>query len=452
MEQSVGVQVPLPTPFLPVMPCGIGAQMELAMPVNSSQRPTVGMVLDHPFPPDSRVAREATTLVDAGHRVHLLCAQDKTTPCPAEDSYKGVLLHRVDAVQQARQQPWCDARRSKVWACGLLKNWRYQHHGIDTPWQWAVEDFIQAYDIDILHAHDLRVLPATIAAAQQSSRAVKVIADLHEFYPALIRQLKSKKSARKGKRAYQRWVGFEQRWLPQADYVWVLDNASRDRLLAYPTIQAGKVGLLPNVVSVAEFDAMPPNDAIMRQYVGKPTLVYAGHVNHLGRGLQFVIEALPALLNIAPDCRVVLAGATRPDYETHLRQQAERLDVSHAIDWTGHLDDMGMAEYIQAATVCLCPTVESEQTNSGIPNKVFQYALYGKPQVVSSAKPQTRWVEANQAGLSFASGDVAALTQAVAKLLNNPATAEAMGQNGRQAVLSHSSWEAITPAFLAVYQ
>jgi glycosyltransferase involved in cell wall biosynthesis len=415
--------------------------------------PTVGMVLDHPFPPDSRVAREATTLVAAGHTVHLLCAQDKDTPRPTTDKYNGVYLHRVDAVNQAKTNGSCfGVRRNRLFASGLLKNWHYQQHGIDTPWQWAIEDFIEQHNIDIIHGHDLRVLPATIAAAQQSPRSVKVVSDLHEFYPALIRQLKSKKSNTKGNKAYSRWVNFEQRWLPKADFVWVLDDASRDRLLTYPNIEPSNVGLLPNVVSVKEFDAIAPDTAIMQRYEAHITLVYAGHVNHTGRGLQFVIEALPTLLKDYPALKLVLAGATRPDYQAQLEQLAAKLNVNHAIDWTGPLDDVGMAHYIQAATICLCPTVESEQTNSGIPNKIFQYALFAKPQVVSSAKPQTRWVQNNNCGLSFSSGNTAELNTVLNTLLANPEQAKQMGANGRQAVLSHSSWEAITPAFLSRYQ
>ncbi len=425
------------------------------MPASNPALPTIGMVLDHPFPPDSRVAREATTLAKAGHNVHLLCAQSTTAPLPEKDMYEGVYLHRVNAVANAKQQPFISGHRSSIWASGLLKNWRYQQQGIDTPWQWVIEDFITEHNINIVHAHDLRVLPAAITAAKQVEKskgeAIKVIADLHEFYPALIRQLKSKKSAQKGNHAYRRWVGFEKCWLPQANYVWVLDDASRDRVLSYPDIQPEKIGLLPNVVSVTEFDAIAPDPKLTDAYGAGPVLVYAGHVNHTGRGLQFVIAALPSLLKKHPALRLVLAGTTRPDYEADLRQQIDALGVNNAVVWTGPLDDVGMAQNIQAATICLCPTVESEQTNSGIPNKIFQYALYGKPQVVSSAKPQTRWVTQNNCGLSFASGNVEDLTAQLQQLLNNPNKAEELGTNGRNAVLAHSSWEAITSNFLAQY-
>jgi len=54
----------------------------------------IGMILNHTFPPDIRVEKEARTLLKAGHDVSLLCS--KGPGLPDDDVYRGIKLCRRD--------------------------------------------------------------------------------------------------------------------------------------------------------------------------------------------------------------------------------------------------------------------------------------------------------------------------------------------------------------------
>ena len=51
------------------------------------------MVLNGPFPVDDRVEKEATSLINIGYEVHLLCIN--FTDQKNEETYKGIIIHRI---------------------------------------------------------------------------------------------------------------------------------------------------------------------------------------------------------------------------------------------------------------------------------------------------------------------------------------------------------------------
>ena len=53
----------------------------------------IGMILENDFPPDIRVEKEARSLIEAGHKVYLLCMQKKTGP--SEEVVDNIFVRRI---------------------------------------------------------------------------------------------------------------------------------------------------------------------------------------------------------------------------------------------------------------------------------------------------------------------------------------------------------------------
>ena len=60
------------------------------------------MVLDEPFPPDTRVENEAQTLLGAGMEVWLMAIAPDTRP--TEEIFRGIRIIRKRIPKQVRQQ------------------------------------------------------------------------------------------------------------------------------------------------------------------------------------------------------------------------------------------------------------------------------------------------------------------------------------------------------------
>ncbi|HPS63676.1 MAG TPA: hypothetical protein PLK82_11485, partial [Bacteroidales bacterium] len=58
-----------------------------------------------------------------------------------------------------------------------------------------------------------------------------------------------------------------------------------------------------------------------------------------------------------------------------------------------------MPSYICAADAGLSPILKSEQHDTTVANKMFQYSLFGKPILVSDCEPQVRIIRADKSGL-----------------------------------------------------
>ena len=86
------------------------------------------------------------------------------------------------------------------------------------------------------------------------------------------------------------------------------------------------------------------------------------------------------------------------------------------------------------------------------PIKMFEFMAAGLPVVASDFSLWKKIVEENQCGICVDPCDMAQVREACAYLLNNPETAQAMGRNGRKAVLEKYSWNSEEVKLVELYQ
>ncbi|MEB3245632.1 MAG: glycosyltransferase family 4 protein [Vampirovibrionales bacterium] len=413
-----------------------------------SLQPRVAMLLDEPFPPDARIRREAQALARAGYQVTLLCMHQ---PGQALDEVFG----QGEAAFRVIRLPACKRDTAR----GLLQmpqtwidNWAWRVTHQDKRWMRAAEPILAALKPDVLHLHDLRILPTGLALAKALS-IKRTIADLHENYPALIASLQ--KNPVQAALKLKLWQQVEARYLPAASHIITVVEEAQERLVAagHP---AERITVIPNTVDTDMFLKSPPESLNLPESpefdapIG-PNLVYIGHINAAHRGIQTVIDALPELLANYPDLKLILAGATQAHYREALEQQAQALGVDSAIIYTGKLTELAFRPYIQAATLCLCPHEKNEQTQATFPNKAYLYHLYAKPVLASDCIPLKRYMDQTEGGLTFEAGNPQDLARCVLTLLKNPNAAAQMGRNGEKAVLERFNWGQDAKRLVALY-
>lgn len=160
-----------------------------------------------------------------------------------------------------------------------------------------------------------------------------------------------------------------------------------------------------------------------------------------GKGIERMIEALPAILARAPGARYVVMGATHPHVAARegealrlrLRERAVALGVEHALRMIPRfVDDDALCDALQAADVYVTPYQNEAQITSG----TLAYAFACGLPVVSTPYWHAR--ELLPAGQLVPFDDPAALADAVARLLADPeerrAVARATWRRGRETV------------------
>jgi polysaccharide biosynthesis protein PslF len=154
-----------------------------------------------------------------------------------------------------------------------------------------------------------------------------------------------------------------------------------------------------------------------------------------GKGIEWAIDAMPALRDLQP--RYLVTGKTHPkvldrhgeDYRRGLRQRADRRGVGHLVELDdSYLGVRELAALVGAADVVLLPYDSREQVTSGV---LIEAVAAGRP-VVSTAFPHAVELLPDGPGLVVPQRDPAALAGALRRVLTEPGLADRMAA---QAVL-----------------
>jgi glycosyltransferase involved in cell wall biosynthesis len=170
------------------------------------------------------------------------------------------------------------------------------------------------------------------------------------------------------------------------------------------------------------------------------------------KGIEFVIQALPAILEQHPTTTFVVLGATHPHvkerhgeaYRLSLTSLARRLGVSEHVTFEDRfVDDAELAEFLGAAEVYVTPYLNPEQSTSG----TLARAVAAGKAVVSTPYWHARELLGDDRGVLVPTRDAAALASAISGLLGNEARRETFGQ--RAAELGRSmSWPVVAELYL----
>ncbi|HEX7192608.1 MAG TPA: glycosyltransferase family 4 protein [Thermoanaerobaculia bacterium] len=221
-------------------------------------------------------------------------------------------------------------------------------------------------------------------------------------------------------------------------------------LYAEKKIARGKVELVYYGVDEAEFDpATASRDKLRREIgvsddtplIGMVAYFYAPNRNQfmspphmIGRGAkghEVLFEAIPRVLQEFPDAKFVLVGKgwAEPgiDYERILRQMVVDMKLSDAVIFAGERTDI--PDTLASFDIALQCSLAENLGGS------IEGLLMARPMIVTRVGGFTDSVLHEKTGLLVPHGDPEALSEAIVRLLRDPAFAESLGANGRQWML-----------------
>jgi phosphatidylinositol alpha-1,6-mannosyltransferase len=182
---------------------------------------------------------------------------------------------------------------------------------------------------------------------------------------------------------------------------------------------------------------------------GRPVVLTIARL--VGRkGVDTVLQALPAVQKAVPEAAYVVAG-DGPEAES-LRAMTRRLGIERSVHFLGPVPDEDLPELYALGDVFAMPSRSTPPDVEGFGIVFLEAAACERPVVAARAGGIPDAVSDGTTGLLVPPDDPRALAEALAALLRDPARRAELGRRGRERVLAEFTWERVVDRTLAALE
>lgn len=253
----------------------------------------------------------------------------------------------------------------------------------------------------------------------------------------------TKKAHRLRRRIGARWI------FGSADLAVAVSRYTRERVADFG-VDAGRVRVLPCGVDPERFQ--PRDGARLRRRLGLEGLPVVLTLARLVRrkGHDLVIRALPEVRRRVPGATYLVAGGGSDGYAGSLCLLAREHGVGDAVRLVGRAAEEDLPGLYSASDVFAMVSRANERTGNyeGFGITYLEANACGVPVVGADTGGVPDAIVDGYNGFLVPPDDVEALADRLARLLEDPAMARRLGENGRERVLRDLTWDRVADRFL----
>jgi glycosyltransferase involved in cell wall biosynthesis len=341
-------------------------------------------------PSDTRIAyRECATLAEAGYEV-VLVAAGSVKALPPGVGYHGVPAPR-NRFERMTRTVW------HVFRAALVER------------------------ADVYHFHDPELMGVGLALRALGAR---VVFDVHEdiphdivdkpWIPAMLRKPISAASVM-ALRSMHRWYS-------------AIVAATPAIARRFPHRRTVVVCNYPRIdeLPVSAAKTFPERER---------AAIYLGSITQL-RCIDLLIRAMTSRA-LAADVRLILAGTFEDET---LERRMRSASGWERVEFTGFCPRADVPATLGRARVGMLLFRPAANHDEAMPTKLFEYLGAGLPVIISDTLQCSSIVREHECGLVVDPFDTDAIARAMSFLIENPATAQAMGERGRRLVTERYQW------------
>lgn len=199
-----------------------------------------------------------------------------------------------------------------------------------------------------------------------------------------------------------------------------------------------------NVVTVCNYPLLTEFLSIRSSKRSSNIVCYVGGISQV-RGIGGILDALDLTQSNAV---LYLAGAClEPDF----RIEIENNKAWHKVTDFGTVDREGVVSIYERASLGLVTLLPIPNYLEALPVKMFEYMAAGLPVIASNFPLWKRLISDTKCGICVDPEKPQEIADAVDYLLLNPVEAQAMGKNGRKAVVDLYNWDNERAKLVAMY-
>jgi len=382
------------------------------------------LVENLPVPLDRRVWMEATTLVDAGYQVSVICPKGKYSafyevmqnvriyryPLPSLESVLGHFLEYAIALP----------------ITFFLTFVVFFKDGFDVIQSANPPDFF------------------FIIGGFFKMFGKKFIFDHHDLMPEIC---DSRWNGWKHKVAYLPSVWAEKQTFKTADWVIATNESYRQIAIRRGGVNPEKVVVVRSGPEIDKFKPVPVNDSWRK---GKEYLV--GYLGVMGPndGMEYLLETINFIVHSLnrTDIHFILIGSG--DLQPKLKKICTRFGLDEFVEFTGRLPDQQVKEILSTADLAVAPDPRDPLNDVSTMNKIIEYMALEKALVCFDLREAK--VSAGDAAVYAKPNDAQDFALKVIELLEQPEKRKVMASYGRKRFLDSLAWDHQKKHLLRLYQ
>jgi len=299
---------------------------------------------------------------------------------------------------------------------------------------------------DVLHAHS-PVLNAIPSLRVGRRLGIPVVYEVRAFWEdAAV----DHGTTQEGSVRYRLTRALETHALKRADHVTTICEGLRRDIVARG-VPAGKVTVIPNAVDIASFAPSGVPDQALQAKLGLAGRQVVGFIGsfYAYEGLDLLLDALPRILAVRPDVRVLLVGGGPQD--AALKAQAQRAGVADKVAFTGRVPHSEVQRYYDLIDVLAYPRHSMRLTELVTPLKPLEAMAQGRVLAASAVGGHRELIEDGRTGVLFKADDAGALADALLRLFAEPQRWAELRANGRRFVEAERNWAGSVARYRDVY-
>lgn len=376
-----------------------------------------------PVPFDTRVWQEATTLVENGYTVSVICPKGKGFTEEYEQ-LSGVHIFRHDLPTEGN---------------GLFGYLKEYNAALREETRLAKKIY-EEIGFDVIHGCNP---PDNIYIIAQKFKkyGVKYVFDHHDICPELF-------EAKFGKRGLLYWsqVWFEKQSYKHSTFAFVTNESYKKIAIERGKMDPKRVIVLRSGPNLERLKIIPPVESIKR---GKKYMV--GYLGVIGQqeGIEYLLKAakyLKETLNRDDVFWGIVGGG--PHLEA-LKKLCSEMGLNDCVEFIGRVSDQVLLEYLNTADVCVNSDIYNSMNDKSTMNKILEYMALGKP-IVQFELTEGKY-SAQEASLYAKPNDAVNMAEKVLELLENPEERRKMSEFGRNRVINELSWKHTSQALIEAY-
>jgi len=233
----------------------------------------------------------------------------------------------------------------------------------------------------------------------------------------------------------------------------VMTNYSKELLKKDYGLNPDRIQVIPHGIHRVSYRTSEHAKSIFG-FSGKLILSTFGLLNP-SKGIEYVIEALPPVVEKFPNARFLIAGVTHPivleqegeNYRNFLIKKVYELGLNdYVLFYNTYFDINKLLRFLESTDVYLSPSLNPKQTVSG----TLSYALGSGRPVISTAFAQAKEDITDEVGILIDFKSPQAFTKAIIKLISNNELCLQMGKNAYFRT-RHMIWENVAHSYLKYF-